>query len=101
MTQESKLQLALNMEEVELLTAEYWTDVIDYKCARFSYPHEPISTNESESLRRALSCLIPDCSNVGAHRAPGGAPKDRLCCEHYEQFIAHLLDPLGNPTFPK
>jgi hypothetical protein len=47
------------------------------------------------------SCLIPDCSNVGAHRAPGGAPKDRLCCEHYEQFIAHLLDPLGNPTFPK
>jgi hypothetical protein len=47
------------------------------------------------------SCLIPDCSNVGDHRAPGGVPKDRLCCEHYEQFVAHLLDPLGNPTFPK
>jgi hypothetical protein len=46
------------------------------------------------------SCLIPDCSNPGTHRAPGGAPKDRLCCQHYEQFIAHLLDPLGNPIFP-
>lgn len=46
------------------------------------------------------SCLIPDCSNPGTHRAPGGAPKDRLCCQHYEEFIAHLLDPLGNPIFP-
>jgi hypothetical protein len=46
------------------------------------------------------SCLIPDCNNPGTHRAPGGAPKDRLCCQHYEQFIAHLLDPVGNPIFP-
>lgn len=53
------------------------------------------------NVTEMLSCLIPDCSNVGAHRAPGGAPKDRLCCEHHEQFVAHLLDPLGNPTFPK
>lgn len=64
----------------------------------------PESSNvagQQVNVTEVWSCLIPDCSNVGAHRAPGGAPKDRLCCKHYEQFIAHLLDPLGNPTFPK
>jgi hypothetical protein len=45
-------------------------------------------------------CLIPDCINAGAHRAPGGAPQDWLCCAHYEQFVAHLLDPARNATFP-
>jgi hypothetical protein len=65
MTQESKLQFALNMEEVELLTVEYWTDVIDYKWDRFSYPHEPISTNESESLRRALTRLDDIAAVIG------------------------------------
>lgn len=66
-------------------------------------PALPESSNAGQQVNvtEVRSCLIPDCSNVGAHRAPGGAPKDRLCCEHYEQFVAHLLDPLGNPTFPK
>jgi hypothetical protein len=52
------------------------------------------------NVTEMLSCLIPDCSNAGAHRAPGGAPEDCLCCEHYEQFVAHLMDPIRNPTFP-
>lgn len=54
------------------------------------------------NMRRELMeiCLIPDCNTVGAHSAPGGAEQDWLCCEHYEQFIAHLLDPERNPTFP-
>jgi hypothetical protein len=45
-------------------------------------------------------CLIPFCSEIGSHLAPGGSAGDWLCCEHYEQFIAHLLDPKRNPTFP-
>ena len=46
------------------------------------------------------TCLIPDCSGAGIHRAPGASAVDWLCCEHYEQFIAHLLDPKRSPTFP-
>jgi hypothetical protein len=64
-------------------------------------PELPNVAGQQVNVTEVWSCLIPDCSNVGAHRAPGAAPKDRLCCEHYEQFIAHLFDPLGNPTFPK
>jgi hypothetical protein len=54
----------------------------------------PMNANEM------WECLIPDCINAGAHRAPGGAPQDWLCCAHYEQFVAHLLDPARNATFP-
>jgi hypothetical protein len=46
------------------------------------------------------TCLIPLCTEIGTHRAPGGSERDRLCCEHYEQFIEHLLDPKRNPIFP-
>ena len=46
------------------------------------------------------TCLIPICTEVGTHRAPGGSDRDWLCCGHYEQFVAHLLDPERNPTFP-
>lgn len=55
---------------------------------------------QQENVTEMESCLIPDCSNAGAHRAPGGAPEDWLCCEHYEQFVAHLVDPIHNPAFP-
>jgi hypothetical protein len=64
-------------------------------------PESPNVAGQQVNVTEVRSCLIPDCSHVGTHRAPGGTPKDCLCCEHYEQFIAHLLDPLGNPTFPK
>ena len=45
-------------------------------------------------------CLIPGCRNAGTHHAPGGSERDRLCCVHYQQFVAHLLDPVHNLTFP-
>ena len=45
-------------------------------------------------------CLIPDCNSAGTHHAPGGSQSDYLCCGHYEQFVAHLLDPVNNPIFP-
>ena len=63
----------------------------------------PESTNvagQQLEVTEVWGCLIADCSNAGAHRAPGGAPEDRLCCEHYDQFVAHLMDPLHNPKFP-
>jgi hypothetical protein len=46
------------------------------------------------------SCLIPDCNNAGTHHAPGGSERQWLCCEHFEQFIGHLLDPVRTPVFP-
>jgi hypothetical protein len=63
-------------------------------------PESPIVGGQQVNVTKVSSCLIPDCSNSGTHHAPGGAPKDRLCCQHYEQFVAYLLDPAGNPTFP-
>lgn len=67
-----------------------------------SVPAEsPEVAGQQVNVTEVWSCLIPGCRNVGGHLAPGGASKDHLCCEHYELFIAHLLDPLGNPTFPK
>lgn len=45
-------------------------------------------------------CLIPDCNNTGTHQAPGGSERDRLCCNHYQQFVLHLLDPKRDPVFP-
>jgi hypothetical protein len=56
-----------------------------------------VIVNKARELMQ--TCLIPDCNSVGTHRAPG-SEHDWLCCEHYEQFIAHLLDPKRNPTFP-
>jgi hypothetical protein len=45
-------------------------------------------------------CLVPGCKNFSAHRAPGGSEGQRLCCKHFDQFIAHLMNPDRNPTFP-
>jgi hypothetical protein len=63
-------------------------------------PESPNVARQQVNVTEVWGCLIPDCSNAGVHRAPGGAAEDRLCCEHYEQFVAHLLDPIHNPTFP-
>jgi hypothetical protein len=46
-------------------------------------------------------CLIPGCRNLGTHPAPGGSAAQRLCCMHFDQFIAHLMNPDRNPTFPE
>jgi hypothetical protein len=46
-------------------------------------------------------CLIPVCRNLGTHPAPGGSAAQRLCCKHFDQFIAHLMNPDHNPTFPE
>ena len=83
-----------------------WLDAVtaavsELKAKEEPDPPESLVGGQPLNVTEVGSCLIPDCSNAGAHRARGGAPKDRLCCEHYEQFIAHLLDPPGNPTFPK
>ena len=67
---------------------------------RRSYAESPNVARQQVNVTEVWTCLIPDCSNAGTHHAPGGARKDRLCCPHFEQFVAHLLDPAGNPTFP-
>jgi hypothetical protein len=65
-----------------------------------------LSNEEREQLNmdiveRRYVCLVPDCGNVGSHEAPDGSEGQRLCCKHLEQFIAHLMDPLHNLTFPQ
>ena len=45
-------------------------------------------------------CLVPDSGREGTHRAPGGSLDQCLCCGHFEQFVAHVLDPVHNPVFP-
>lgn len=51
-------------------------------------------------VKSVYVCLIPDCRDPGIHHAPDGSGRDWLCCEHFEQFVAHLLDPQRNPVFP-
>jgi len=51
-------------------------------------------------VKGVYACLVPACNNVGTHHAPGGSERDWLCCEHFEQFIGYLLDPVQNPVFP-
>jgi hypothetical protein len=51
-------------------------------------------------VKGVCACLIPDCKNPGSHHAPGGSAQQSLCCRHFGEFVAHLLDPKRNPVFP-
>ena len=47
------------------------------------------------------ACLIPDCGRAGTHYAPGGSFDQTLCCQHFEEFYEHIVDPVRNPVFPR
>lgn len=51
-------------------------------------------------IESARICLVPDCRKEGTHRAPGGSLSQWLCCAHFEQFVAHVFDRVGNRVFP-
>jgi len=88
-------------DESELLSeAQQW---IDHNMAGAYFgPDAPVIVTRAEDTVASHSemCLVPDCESAGSHDAPGGSKSQRLCCGHYEEFVAHLLDPEHNPTFP-